>query len=62
MVVNAGGGLNVRSGPGTSYDRVASISNGNQVTILEAAADGWYRVDCGGGITGYVLGDYLSAG
>lgn len=62
VVVNAGGGLNVRSGPGTSYDRVASISNGDQVTILEAAEGGWYRIDCGGSVEGYVLGDYLSAG
>ena len=61
VVVNAGGGLNVRSGPGTSYDRVASVSNGDQVTVLGAAADGWYRVDIGGNVTGYVLGDYLSA-
>ena len=62
VVVNAGGGLNVRSGPGTSYDRVASVSNGDEVTVLEAAADGWYRVDIGGNVTGYVLGEYLSAG
>ena len=60
VVVNAGTGLNVRSGPGTSYDRVASISNGDEVTILEAADGGWYRVDIGGSVEGYVLGDYLS--
>ena len=61
VVVNAGTGLNVRSGPGTSYDRVASISNGNRVTVLEAAADGWYLIDYGNGQTGYVLGNYLAA-
>ena len=61
-VVNAGSGLNVRSGPGTSYDKVASLSNGNKVIVVEAAADGWYCIDYGNGQTGYVLGDYLSAG
>ena len=61
VVVNAGTGLNVRSGPDTSYDKVASLSNGNKVTVLEAAADGWYRIDYGNGQSGYVLGDYLAA-
>ncbi|MBD3108366.1 N-acetylglucosaminidase [Bacillus sp. AGMB 02131] len=35
--------LNVRSGPGTSYDVVASLSNGSGVTILERK-DGWARI------------------
>lgn len=59
-IVNAGNGLNVRSGPGSSYDKIASIKNGNKVTILEDTGSGWYKVDIGGGVTGYVSSDYVS--
>ena len=59
-IVNAGSGLNVRSGPGSSYDKIASIKNGDRVTILEDDGSGWYRVDIGGGVTGYVSSDYVS--
>ena len=63
-VVNASGGLNVRSGPGTSYKKIGSLSNGNPVTIVEEAANGWYKITysgIGGATTeGYVLGTYIS--
>ena len=59
-IVNAGNGLNVRSGPGSSYDKIASIKNGNKVIILEDDGSGWYKVDIGGGVTGYVSRDYVS--
>ena len=59
------GPLNVRSGPGTSYEVQASTQNGAVVTVLEEAGDGWYhiRYATGGGNyeEGYVLGDYLTA-
>lgn len=58
-IVNAEKGLNIRSGPGSEYDKVASASNGAQVTIL-GEENGWYRVDYGGGNTGYVSKDYVS--
>ena len=61
----ASGGLNIRSGPGTSYEVQASTQNGAVVTVLEEAGDGWYhiRYATGGGNyeEGYVLGDYLTA-
>lgn len=64
VIANAGTGLRVRSGPGTSYEILASLLNGNQVTIVESAGDGWYKItfDGLGGVktTGYVLGEYLS--
>lgn len=59
-IINAGSGLNVRSGPGSSYDKVASIKNGDKITILEDAGDGWYKIDYGAGKTGYVSSDYVS--
>lgn len=61
-IVNAGSGLNVRSGPGSSYEKIASIQNGNKVIILEDAGGGWYKIDYGNGKTGYVSSDYVSVG
>ena len=63
-IVGATGGLNVRSGPGTSYERIGSLVNGNTVNVLEDAGGGWYKISfigSGGGTReGYVLGDYMS--
>ena len=59
-ITGAGSGLNVRSGPGSSYEKIASVKNGDKVTILEDAGSGWYKVDIGGGVTGYVSSDYVS--
>lgn len=42
-VVNATRGLNVRSGPSTSYVRVGTLKNKTQVTIYAEQA-GWYRI------------------
>ena len=54
--------LNVRSGPGTSYSRVTSVSKGASVTVINEVngSDGeqWYQIRTGSG-TGYVLGSYL---
>ena len=64
-VSNAGGGLNVRSGPGTTYEILASLKNGDEVTILEVADGGWYKISYSGvnGQTsvGYVKSDYVTA-
>ena len=63
--VDATGGLNVRSGPGTTYDRIASLTNGATVNVLEDAGGGWYKISFRGNngtnMEGYVLGEYLSA-
>ena len=58
-VVGAGNGLNVRSGPGSNYEKVASIENGNSVTILENAGNGFYKIDYGNGKIGYASVDYI---
>ena len=56
--VNAGGStLNMRSGPGTSYDRVATLSDGTVVDIV-GIDNGWYKVTYNG-TTGYVSSDYM---
>lgn len=45
--------LNVRSGPGSSYEKVSTLSSGAQVELLESL-DGWYRIE-----GGYVSADYI---
>lgn len=57
--------LNLRSGPGTDYEKVKSLPHGMTVTILEttSGSDGqtWAKVDAAG-TTGYVLRSYLATG
>ena len=66
VVVNGGNGVFVRSGPGTSYEALATIPNGAEVKILESAGDGWYKISFAGtggaSTTGYMKGDFLSNG
>jgi len=63
-VTGAGTGLNVRSGPGTSYESIASLPTGTTVTILEDAGNGWYKISFSGqggqAQTGYVSKDFIS--
>ena len=56
--VTGGSTINVRSGPGTGYSRVAQVSQGKRVTAQEKNG-GWYRITFGN-TTGYILGDYLN--
>lgn len=60
-IINADKGLNIRSGPGTTYDKVASATNGARVTIL-GEENGWYKIIYSGNKTGYVSKDYISIG
>lgn len=59
-VRTGGSTLNVRSGPGTSYSRIASLSDGEAVVILHSSA-GWARVLYHGGKEGYVSTTYLKS-
>ncbi len=63
-IVNASGGLRVRSGPGTSYEAIASLNNGDEVTVVADAGDGWYEITFAGSggqdTTGYIMGEYIS--
>ena len=57
-VVNTDGSvLNVRSGPGTGYGKVTSLSNGTVVNIV-GIDSGWYKITYNGA-TGYVSSDYM---
>ena len=53
-----GGTINVRTGPGTEYERVALVSTGKKINVL-GEENGWFRVSFGS-TTGYVLGDYVT--
>ena len=52
-----GSGVNLRSGPATSYGRVATASSGDKCYIL-GLNDGWYKVIYGGSIC-YIRSDFL---
>ena len=56
--VKANGGLNVRSGAGTSYSSIGLLSNGAQVEIVETSGS-WYKIKYGSGY-GYVSKDYVT--
>ena len=63
-ISGAGSGLNVRSGPGSSNEALASLNNGVSVTILEDTGTGWYKIAYSGvggkTATGYVSKDYVT--
>ena len=65
MVVNGGNGVRVRSGPGTSYDILATVPNGGSVRIVRSTGtDDWYEITFSnvGGVTttGYMKGEFLA--
>lgn len=53
-----GASVRVRSGPGTSYDEITSLSRGTTVTLLDVSGD-WYKIRSGS-YTGYMSGDFIS--
>lgn len=61
VVATQSGPLNVRSGAGTSYSRVASLPKGETVLLLTSAG-AWSRILYHGTKTGYVSSQYLSGG
>lgn len=64
-IVNAEGGLRVRSGPGTNNAVIGSLSNGQTVNVVSEAGDGWYQISYpgagGAATTGYIRGEYISS-
>ncbi len=51
--------VNVRSGPGTNYDRIASVSTGAKVEVA-ARENGWSFARIGSDSYGWISSDYLS--
>ena len=62
-MVNTESGLNVRSGPGSTYDRVGGLKPDAQVVVL-SSQEGWYQIlfrnPDGQAAIGYVSADYLT--
>ncbi len=56
MVVT-GGTINVRTGPGTNYDKITQVVSGKQVEVI-GEENGWYQVTFDS-TTGWLLGEYL---
>ncbi|MGL5751087.1 MAG: N-acetylmuramoyl-L-alanine amidase, partial [Paraclostridium sp.] len=50
--------LNVRSGYGTSYSKIGSLSKGSKVEIVEEKS-GWYKIKYNSGY-GYISGEYVN--
>ena len=47
--------LNVRSGPATTYDKVATLKGGGLVDIVSDPGNGWYEIE-----SGYVSAEYVT--
>ncbi len=56
--VKVTGALNVRSGAGTGYSVIGSLSNGAKVEIVETSGS-WYKIKYGSGY-GYISKDYVT--
>jgi len=57
-IIKVNGSLNVRSGAGTNYSVIGSLSNGSKVEIVEISGS-WYKIKYGSGY-GYVSKDYVT--
>lgn len=51
--------LNLRSGPGTNYSVVRTLSKNSVVTVLDSSDSTWTKVETSDGYTGYVSAEYL---
>lgn len=59
--IDVSGSLNVRKGPGTSYDSVASVKDNEVVTLVDDSEE-WFKIKTAAGVEGYVLGKYVKLG
>jgi uncharacterized protein YvpB len=50
--------LNVRSGPGTNYERIGSLPQGSSIQVIQRLDNGWYKITYKSQ-TGYVSGHYV---
>ena len=59
--VTAEPSLNLRAGPGTSYEAITSLTTGVLLTITSVESNGWLGVRTSGGTTGFVSGEFVAA-
>ncbi|HWP97360.1 MAG TPA: N-acetylmuramoyl-L-alanine amidase [Syntrophomonadaceae bacterium] len=50
--------LNLRSGPGTNFNKVGEVYQGDHLILVEAAGP-WYKIRSNGGIEAYVLASLI---
>lgn len=58
QVTAEGGSLNVRSGPGTGFDRLGALPDGTVVRLV-GMDSGWFSIEADS-LTGYVSSDYIT--
>ena len=51
--------VNVRSGPGTDYDKIGAVREKEIVVITGVSADGWYQIEYDGA-EGFIYGKYVT--
>ena len=59
LQVHASPYLNIRSGPGTSFQRIGKAADGSYFEIINGPQNGWYQIRFRGG-EGWVSGEYVS--
>lgn len=57
-VVKTPSGANLRTGPGTEYDRVTGVAHNMRVEIINNR-QGWYEVKLADGTRGWILGELI---
>jgi TolA-binding protein len=57
-VVNTASGANLRTGPGTDFDRVSTVAHNIRVEIT-GNMDGWYEVKLADGTKGWIYGPLI---
>lgn len=61
--ITADGGLNVRSGAGTSYSKLGLLTEGSTVTVIGSSKDKngkvWYKYNFSSTKVGYICSDYV---
>lgn len=63
-----GSGVNFRSGPGTNYESLKTVSKDSEYNLVnntihlseEGCSNGWYKFYYEGSATGYICSDYVS--
>lgn len=59
--VTAEPSLRLRSGPGTNYEAITSLTTGVLLTVTSVESNGWLGVRTSGGTTGFVSGEFVAA-
>lgn len=56
-----GNRVNLRAAPSTSASVIGQVTYGQETTVLEENAEGWFRIETArDGTTGYIFGKFLS--